>query len=125
MLLGRKTWVPWAAFATLLGCVLALIAMMEVAPAAVAQASSPGASATATATSASATAGAPAVTISAASSVSPSASAGGSATATASATALAETGGPSHLPALASTAALALVVSGLAALRLVVRRGAS
>jgi hypothetical protein len=37
---------------------------------------------------------------------------------------LAETGGPSYVPALASAAALALVVSGLVALRLVVRCGA-
>ena len=97
------------------------------ASAAVAQTSSSSVSASvsASATGASATAGAPAVTISAASSVSPSARAGASATATASATALAETGGPSHLPALASAAALALFVSGLAALRLVVRRGDS
>jgi hypothetical protein len=87
--------------------------------------SSVSASASASAAGASATAGAPAVTIGAASSVSlsASASAGASATATASATALAETGGPSHLPALASAAALALVVSGLVALGLVVRRG--
>jgi hypothetical protein len=55
--------------------------------------------------------------------VSPSASASGSAMATASASALAKTGGPSHVPALALSAALLLVVSGLAALRLVVRRG--
>jgi hypothetical protein len=127
VVLRRKTSVPMAALAMLLACVLALIAVMEVAPTAVAQTSSPGASATASAsaTSASATAGATAVAISAASSVSPSASAGGSATATASASVLAETGGPSHVPALASAAALTLVVSGLAALRLVVRRGAS
>ena len=92
------------------------------------QTSSPDASATASAsatTGASATAGATAVPISAASSVSPSASASGSATATASASALAKTGGPSYVPALASAAALALIVSGLAALRLVVRRGGS
>jgi hypothetical protein len=38
---------------------------------------------------------------------------------------LAKTGGPSYVPALASAAALVLVVSGLAALRLVVRRGGS
>ena len=88
------------------------------------QTSSPEASASASAsatTGASATAGSSAVTISAASSVSPSASA----TATASASALAKTGGPSHVAALASGAALVLIVSGLAALRLVVRRDAS
>jgi hypothetical protein len=58
-------------------------------------------------------------------SASASGSASGSATATASASALAKTGGPSYVPALASAAALALIVSGLAALRLVVRRGGS
>ena len=93
------------------------------------QTSSPEASATASAsaTGASATAGSSAVTISAASSVSPSASASATTTAsaTASASALAKTGGPSHVAALASGAALVLIVSGLAALRLVVRRDAS
>jgi hypothetical protein len=49
-----------------------------------------------------------------------------SATATATSTALATTGGPSYVPALASAAALALLGSGLLALRLVLgRRGAS
>jgi hypothetical protein len=38
---------------------------------------------------------------------------------------LANTGGPSYVPALASAAALALIVSGLVVLRLVVRRGDS
>ena len=45
-----------------------------------------------------------------------------SATATATSTALATTGGPSYVPALASAAALALVGSGLLALRVVLRR---
>ena len=45
-----------------------------------------------------------------------------SATATATSTALATTGGPSYVPALASAAALALVGSGLLALRMVLRR---
>ena len=94
------------------------------------QTSSPEASASVSAsatTGASATAGSSAVTISAASSVSPSASASATTTAsaTASARALAKTGGPSHVAALASGAALVLIVSGLAALRLVVRRDAS
>jgi hypothetical protein len=38
---------------------------------------------------------------------------------------LAKTGGPSYLPALAWAAALALVLTGLAALRFVLRRDAS
>jgi hypothetical protein len=45
-----------------------------------------------------------------------------SASATATSTALATTGGPSYVPALASAAALALVGSGLLALRMVLRR---
>jgi hypothetical protein len=45
--------------------------------------------------------------------------------ASATATALAATGGPPVVPALTLVSSLALVVSGLAALRLVARRGAS
>ena len=64
-----------------------------------------------------------AVTISAASSVSPSAaSASVSVTTTAG---FAKTGGPTYIPAVASAAALALILGGLVALRLVTRHGAS
>jgi hypothetical protein len=66
-----------------------------------------------------ATAGSTAATISAAASVSP------SATATATASALSKTGGPSYILPVTLAASLVLVLSGLAALRLTARRGAS
>jgi hypothetical protein len=74
---------------------------------------SPTASVTATAGSTAA------ATISAAASVSP------TATATATATALSKTGGPSYIVPVTLAASLVLVLSGLAALRLTARRGAS
>lgn len=95
------------------------------APAALAQTYSGSASASVSpTTSVTATTGSTAaVTISAAASVSPSATATSSATASASA--LTKTGGPSYILPVILAASLALVLSGLAALRLAVRRGAS
>jgi hypothetical protein len=92
---------------------LATVTVMMALYASPALAQSSGGSALATAGSTAA------ATISAASSVPPSASA----TASATASALAGTGGPSWVRALASAAALALVVSGVAALALTLRRG--
>jgi hypothetical protein len=116
----RKVSVPLVAAVTLAG-MLAVAAVIAMVFASIALAQTPGGSASASA-SASPTAAAgsnAAVSISAAASVSP------SATATASPTALAETGGSSVVPAVTWGATLALVVCGLAALRLVLRRGAS
>jgi hypothetical protein len=55
--------------------------------------------------------------------VSPSATA--TASATTSASALSKTGGPSYILLVTLAASLALLLSGLAALRLIVRRGTS
>jgi hypothetical protein len=97
---------------------LAAVTVMVVLTAspALAQASGGDASASASGSVAvTATAGSTAATVSAASSVPPSASA----------SALAGTGGPPWISTLASAAALALVVTGVAALAFTLRRGAS
>jgi hypothetical protein len=101
----------------LLLCVSAVVVALfaSTALAQTSNSASPTASVTATAGSTAA------ATISAAASVSPSATA----TATASASALSKTGGPSYILPVTVVASLALVLSGLAALRLTVRRGAS
>ena len=119
MLLRKKK--PLLSAVVMMLTLAGLVALF--ASAALAQTSSGSASATAsTNASVTATAGSTvAATISAAASVSPSATA--TASATASASALSKTGGPSYILPVTLAASLALVLFGLAALRLTVRRG--
>jgi hypothetical protein len=128
MVLRRKLSLSLSAATMLAGMMFIILAAMLFASAAPAQTSEGSASASASATaspnvSVTATAGSTAAaTISAASSVPPSATASASPSATATATTLTKTGGLSYLAAIPWVAALVLGLSGLAALRLVLRR---
>ncbi len=121
MLLRRRT--PLLSAVVMMLALAAGVALF--ASAALAQTSSGSTSATSSATaSVTATTGSTtAATISAAASVSPSATA--TASATTSASALSKTGGPSYILPVTLGASVALLLFGLAALRLTVRRGAS